>query len=485
MLARDYILLYVNGRRHAVRGEAAFAPLSEFLRRELLLPGTKVVCAEGDCGACTVLVGRPEETGLRYQTADACILFVHQLDGRHVVTVEGLADGDRLTPVQQAMVDHHGSQCGYCTPGFVMALTGMLEDRPPTDARELRLALTGNLCRCTGYISILEAAAAVNPDDRVPLARQYDSRALVDDLRRHAASPVRIESTGPVRRTFFAPRRLEDALEFKARHPEAVIVAGATELGVWRNKRGYEPAALLSLADVPGLSEIVSENSHLDIGANVTWTQMERYSRAAFPELYRIIIRFGSPQIRNVSTLAGNVANGSPIADSLPFLFITEAELALVGQRGSRRVPIGRFYRGYKKTDLAPDEIIARMIVPLPAPDELLKLYKVSRRNDLDIATFGAGIRLKKAGEVITRAYVSYSGVGPMVERLPKTEAFLQGKLFTAETFQEAGRVARTEIRPISDVRGARDFRLQLAENILMKFYADCTGTGRPVGEAV
>src|SRR5579871_4548944 len=161
MLARDYILLYVNGRRHAVRGEAAYAPLSEFLRRELLLPGTKVVCAEGDCGACTVRVGRPEETGLRYQTADACILFVHQLDGRHVVTVEGLADGDRLTPVQQAMVDHHGSQCGYCTPGFVMALTGMLEDRPPTDARELRLALTGNLCRCTGYISILEAAAAV------------------------------------------------------------------------------------------------------------------------------------------------------------------------------------------------------------------------------------------------------------------------------------------------------------------------------------
>jgi xanthine dehydrogenase small subunit len=482
MLARDYILLYVNGRRYAIRGEAAFSSLSEFLRRELLLPGTKVVCAEGDCGACTVLVGRPDETGGRYQTADACILFLHQLDGRHVVTVEGLADGDCLTPVQQAIVDHHGSQCGYCTPGFVMALTGILEDRPPADAPELRLALTGNLCRCTGYLPILEAAAAVRPEDLIPLARRYHSPALVDDLRRHSLSPVRIETTGPVRRTFFAPRRLEDALEFKARHPESVIIAGATELGVLRNKRGYEPAVLLSLADVPGLSDIVNENSHLVVGANVTWTQMERFSRAALPELYRIIIRFGSPQIRNVSTLAGNVANGSPIADSLPFLFVMEAELELVSQRGSRRVPIGRFYQGYKKTDLTPDEIIARLIVPLPAPDELLKLYKVSRRNDLDIATFGAGIRLKKAGEVITRAYLAYSGVGPMVERLPRTESFLQGKLFTAETFQEAGRVARSEIRPISDVRGAHDFRLQLAENILGKFYWDCTGADRPVG---
>ncbi len=485
MLVRDYLLLYVNGRRHVIRGETAFVTLSDFLRRELLLPGTKVVCAEGDCGACTVLAGELDGTRLRYQTVDSCILFLYQLDGRHIVTVEGLQDGDRLTPVQQAMVDHHGSQCGYCTPGFVMALTGMLEERPPADAHDLRLALTGNLCRCTGYLPILEAAAAVDPKDLIPLTQRYASPALVDDLRQHALTPVRIETTAPARRTFFSPRRLDDALAFKAQHPEAVIVAGATELGVLRNKKGLEPATLLSLANVPGLSAIISENSHLVIGANVTWTQMEQFTRTALPELYRIIIRFGSPQIRNASTLAGNVANGSPIADSLPFLLIMEAELKLVRQGGIRRVPIGRFYQGYKNMDLAADEIIARIIVPLPAPDELLKLYKVSRRNDLDIATFGAGIRLKKAGEVITRAYVAYSGVGPMVERLPKTEAFLQGKLFTQETFQEAGRVARSEIRPISDVRGARDFRLQLAENILAKFYWDCTGADRPVAEPV
>src|SRR5262249_49897287 len=194
------------------------------------------------------------------------------------------------------------------------------------------------------------------------------------------------------------------------------------------------------------------------------------------PEFYRIIIRFGSPQIRNVSTLVANVAHGSPIADSLPFLLVMDADVELLSRRGNRRVKLNGFYKGYKVNDLAPDEIITRVILPLPAPDELVKLSKVPRRNDLDIATFGAGIRIKRAGDVITRAYVAYSGVAPTVVRLPGTEAFLQGKLLAEETFQEAGRVARAEIQPISDVRGTRDFRWQLAENILMKFYFDCTG---------
>lgn len=475
---RDYVLFYVNGRRYRIGGETVFWSLAEFLRHELRLMGTKVVCAEGDCGACTVLVGRLDGARLRYETVDACIYFPHQLDGTQVVTVEGLRNEGRLSPVQQAMVDRHGSQCGYCTPGFVMALTGVLEEKADGNSQDLRLALTGNLCRCTGYLPILEAGAAVDAAAWVPLGRQYDSPGLMDDLRRHEALPVLVETAlgGAGRRVFYAPRKLEDALAFKARHPGAVIVAGATELGVLRNKKGLEPATLLSLARVPGLADIVGENGHLVIGANVTWTQLERFARETLPEFYRIIIRFGSPQIRNVSTLAANVANGSPIADALPFLFVTEAELELLSERGSRRVRVDQFYKGYKVKDLAPDEIIGRVIVPLPAADDLLKLYKVSRRNDLDIATFGAGIRLKRAGDVITRAYVALSGVGPTVARLPATEAFLQGKLFVEETFREAGRVARAEVKPIGDVRGAREFRSQLAENMLLKFYWDCVG---------
>jgi xanthine dehydrogenase small subunit len=477
---RDYVLLYINGRRFQIRGETAFSSLSDFLRHELLLTGTKVVCAEGDCGACTVLVGRLNCTGLDYKTVDSCIQFLYQLDCTHVVTVEGLkADGD-LHPIQQAMVEHHGSQCGFCTPGFVMALAGTFERHREVGRDDLCLALTGNLCRCTGYLPILEAGLSINCAAMAPLAERYPSGAMVEDLRAHAGVPVKIRCpcTRPGRetlqRTFFAPRQLGEAVDFKAANPEAVIVSGATELGVLRNKQGLDPPTLLSLVHVAGLDQITCADHTVAIGANVTWTQVEAFTKAALPEFYKIIVRFGSPQIRNVSTLVANVAHGSPIADSLPFLFVTDAELEVVGRNGSRRLKVNEFYKGYKVKDLAPDEIITQVLIPLPAPDELVKLYKVSRRNDLDIATFGAALRLKRAGDVITRAYLAYSGVGPTVVRLPGTEAFLQGKLFLEETFREAGRLARAEIQPISDVRGSQDFRLRLAENILVKFYLDC-----------
>ncbi len=477
---RDYLLFYVNGKRCETRGETAFSSLSDFLRYELQLTGTKVVCSEGDCGACTILAGRLDGDELRYETVDSCIQFLYQLDCKHVVTVEGLHVNGRLHPVQQSMVDRHGSQCGYCTPGFVMALAGMYEVQTDLDADAMRLALTGNLCRCTGYLPILEAARAVEPARMSRLSRQFSNRAMIENLREHTSNPVRIDAPSsypgyvPAYRTFFAPRAMEQALDFKTENPDAIIVSGGTELGVLRNKKGLDPAKLLSLTQIPGLDQVDLTDNTLVIGANVTWTQLESVAKSLLPEFYKIIIRFGSPQIRNVSTLVANVAHGSPIADSLPLLFITEAEVELASRGKSRRVKIHEFYKGYKIKDLAPDEIITRVLIPLPGCDELLKLYKVSKRNDLDIATFGAGIRLRRAGEIVTRAYIAYSGVAPTVVRLRGTEAFLQGKPIAEETFREAGRRARAEIKPISDVRGSRDFRWQLAENIMMKFYHDC-----------
>ena len=479
---RNYVLLYVNGKRFEIRGDLAFLSLTDFLRDVLHLTGTKVVCAEGDCGACTVLVGRLGATGLRFETVDACIQFLYQLDAKHIATVEGLpAAPHALHPVQEAMIRCHGSQCGYCTPGFVMALAGLCEHREPFDEGSLRLGLTGNLCRCTGYLPILEAARTLNPRALTSLAERWEEKGIAEGLRQHQGASVLIQASGQPARTFFAPHRLDEAVEFKARHPDAVIVAGGTELGVLRIKKGFDPAMLLSLAHVPGLSEITSDGATVAIGANVTWTQVEAFARKALPEFHQIIVRFGSPQIRNVSTLVGNVAHGSPIADALPLLCVMDAELELVGMAGKRRVKINRFYQGYKVKDLAADEIITRVLLPLPAGDELLKLYKVSRRQDLDIATVGAAIRVRRAGAVITRAYVAFSGVAPTVVRLPATEAFLQGKRFAESTFREAGRLACGEIQPISDVRGTRHFRLQLAENIMLKFYHDCLQQPEPV----
>jgi xanthine dehydrogenase small subunit len=472
---RDHIRFFLNGRPHTLRGDAAFASLTDFLRARLGLVGTKVVCAEGDCGACTVLVGRVANGRLRYEPVDGCIQFLYQLDGTHVVTVEGLKNGEQLHPVQQALVDHHGSQCGFCTPGFVMALAGWAESGAPADPAATRIALTGNLCRCTGYLPILDAAAALARITPPRLAECYDTPELLAELQKLAAQPVRVE-TG--RRTFFAPTTLEDAVAFKAEHPGAVIVAGGTELGVLRNKRGDDPPTLLSLARIPGLDVIERTDDRLSFGANVTWAQVERAVCEPLPEFYRIVQRFGSPQIRHVATLVGNVAHGSPIADSLGLLSVMDAELELVGRGGGRRRSVNGFYTGYKRKDLAADELIARVVLPLPAAAERLRLYKVSRRYDLDIATFGAAIRVRESGGVIRRAAVAYTGVAATVVRLPRTETFLRGRPFAEATFRQAGRVARSEIEPITDVRGSRDFRRQLAENILTKFYLDEVGAG-------
>ena len=253
---RNQATFFLNGRRRAVDGPAAFGSLTDYLRDDQGLVGTKVGCGEGDCGACTVLVGRPDGDRVRYLAATSCILTPCQVDGAHVVTVEGLQASrhDPLTPIQAALVEHHGSQCGYCTPGFVMALTGLFEQDGTPAEGALRTALTGNLCRCTGYLPILDAGRAVAQAAAfAPLADLYPAGPLVDELRSLAADPLRVEADG---RIFGRPRSLADAVAFRAEHPGAVIIGGGTDLGVWRNRRGFDPDRLLSLAGVAECSGI-------------------------------------------------------------------------------------------------------------------------------------------------------------------------------------------------------------------------------------
>lgn len=459
----------LNGRPQVVRGDAAFLTVAEYLRFNLGQCGTKVVCAEGDCGACTVLVGRAAGDRLRYLPVDCCIQFVFQVDGCHVVTVEGLGDGE-LHLAQKAMIDGHGSQCGYCTPGVVMALAGWAE--AGCDRSGSRIALSGNLCRCTGYLPIFAAADALADNPPPSLADRFAGAADVAELRQQASEALLIDVG---QRRYFAPTTLDEAVAFKGAHPSAAVIAGATELGVWRNKRGVEPGMLLSLTRVPGLDRVERQGDQLIIGATATWSQIEPAIVRAIPSYRRMVERFGSPQIRHVATLAGNIANGSPIADSLGLLSVMDAELEIAGPRGRRRRPMDGFYAGYKKKDLAPDELIVSVGLPLPRPGDRLRFTKVSRRTDLDIATFGAAIRIRETDGIIESAAVALTGVAPTVVRASQAEAYLVGRPFAEEAFREAGRIARQEIKPITDVRGSRDFRLQLTENVFAKFYCEET----------
>ena len=469
---RDHIVLYINGRRTLLAERDSLLSLSDFLRERLGLTATKIVCSEGDCGACTVLVGRPKDGTLQYSSVDSCILFMFQLDGAHVVTVEGLSQNDQLSPIQQAMVDCHGSQCGFCTPGFVAAMSGMLEQESCLSESNMRSGLTGNLCRCTGYTPILDAGQAVSLEQHKTLEQIYPLAELCGALESLEKDTVSISfALGEDQYRVYLPSRLTEALEFLEQHPQSRIVSGATDLGVQINKSRQLPRSILVVNRLSELEQIVTYSDQMEIGARATWTALEKECETVLPQFGEIISVFGSPQIRNVGTLGGNVINASPIADSLPLLMAMDAELELTSSSGARRCEIGKFYQGYKQFDLRPGELLTKIILPLPGEEELLRLYKVSRRRDLDISSFTAAIRIRLQDDKIESASIAYGAVGPTVLRLPKTEAFLTGATWSEQTFSQAGDIAVSEITPISDVRGSADYRFQLARNVLLKFY--------------
>ena len=474
---RDHVLLYINGRRQQVGGSDCFLSLSDFLRLRLGMVGTKIVCSEGDCGSCTVLIGRAAGARFDYRPVDSCIQRIFQLDATHVVTIEGLGSNGQLTPVQEAMVQCHGSQCGFCTPGFVVAMTGLLEEREQACEEDWRHGLTGNLCRCTGYVPILEAGREVHADEVRRVNEIYPPAAMLRRLgsRRRRRDRGRVEQGAYRMPRFFGPISLAGTIAVLKDQPNAKIVAGATDVGVQLNKGVIDPDVYLDLNRVAELRGAKLESNAtgdvLVAGARATWTEIAALCEESVPEFYQIVSVFGSPQIRHVGTIGGNIINASPIADSLPFLFVAEAELELSSASGRRAVPITEFYQGYKKFDLRPGELLSGLSVPLPCPGDLLRLFKVSRRRDLDISTFTAAIWLRLDGETIAEARVAFGAVGPTVIRARRTEEFLRGKAFDETTMRAAGDVAVSEVTPISDVRGSADYRLQLTRNVLLKFY--------------
>lgn len=467
---RDYVLIYVNGHRYEVRGKAAFGSLSDFLRCELSLTGAKIVCAEGDCGSCSILLGKADGHRLNYRTVCSCIQFLSQLDCSHIVTVEGLKYSGKLNPVQEALVEFQGTQCGFCTPGFVVSLCGMFEDRKIVGVEDVRASCIGNLCRCTGYESILRAGASVDGEKMQPLNVLYPPEQILAEFSRAEPEAVGVSHDG---KTFFKPTTILAACEFRRDHPDCTILSGGTDTGVQVNKGLREPRTILVTSGLRELEAVHLVEGVIVAGARASFTDLETLCSQHLPEYAKLLYYFGSPPIRNAGTLGGNIANGSPIGDSMPALFVLNAEIELSSVAGSRRVNLNEFYTGYRKTVMKGDELITRVFIPLPKSDETLKLYKVSRRKDLDISAFTAAFWMKREGEMITDIRIAYGGVAPTIVRLPKVEVYLRGRRLDPETAAEAGAIARSEVKPITDVRGSADYRLQLCENILLKLQAE------------
>ncbi len=467
---RDYIFLYVNGQRREIRGSAAFLSISDYVRHDLGLMGTKVVCAEGDCGSCTVLLGRARNGLVEYRSVCSCIHFVFQADGCHVVTVEGLGNSKSLNAVQEAMVEHHGTQCGFCTPGIVMSIHALLETSSVLTEERLRKGLVGNLCRCTGYDPIVRAGMALDGQRVTRMNDLFNSSVMTKELAGGVDDVVQVEAG---EKLFFRPSSMKEAIRFKVANPDCVIVSGGTDFGVQVNKGARNIKTVLSMAGMTELRELSVDDSAIVAGANVTIAEVEAAASETLPEYASLLGRFGSPQIKNAATLGGNIANGSPIGDTMPALFALNAQVELFGSGGARRVNINDFYAGYKKTVATTDELIQRVVIPRLGVGEMLKLFKVSKRSDLDISTFSAAIWLKLTGALIDDVRIAYGGVAPVILRLRETEKYLIGKRLSMETFDAAGEIAASEVTPISDVRGSAAYRGKLAGNILRKLYCE------------
>jgi xanthine dehydrogenase small subunit len=444
--------------------------------------GTKDGCAEGDCGACTVVLGRLCDGKIRYQAVNACIMFVGQLDGAQLLTVEDLKGQDGAPhPVQQALVDCHASQCGFCTPGFAMSLFALYESDPKADHNDTTLgtqriddALAGNLCRCTGYQPIVAAARRMlqlsrgNPNRFA--TRWPDTIARLEALQDDETLAV-----GDGLRRFFAPATLDALAALLLEHPDACIVAGATDVGLWVTKQLRVLDPVVHVGRVRELQTVVDTGEALEIGAGVTYADAAASLAALYPDMGELLRRLGGEQVRNLGTIGGNIANGSPIGDSPPVLIAMGARLVLRRGKEQRELALEDFFLDYGKQDRKPSEFVERVIVPKPAPGLRFRAYKIAKRFDQDISSvLGAFALLLEDGKV-TCARIAYGGMAATPKRARHVEAALEGRAWNQATVDAGVAAFEQDFTPLSDWRASAAYRTITARNLLQRLLIETT----------
>ena len=472
------IRFFHRGQVVAVEDAAPTRTVLDWLREDARCSGTKEGCNEGDCGACTVVIGElaaPGDAsavrGLTLKTVNACIQFLPTLDGKALFTVEDLKPlaGGALHPTQQAMVDCHGSQCGFCTPGFVMSLWSAYEHcnaraRVPT-RQQLADELSGNLCRCTGYRAILDAGQRMFELPRAELDRAPIVKAL---------QAIQPPSTFDYAGAFHAPRTLAELAALRAAKPDARILAGSTDVGLWVTKGLRDLGTLIHVGEVAELRRVEERDGALHIGAAASLEDAWRALAARWPTLEDVWLRFASPPIRNAGTMGGNVANGSPIGDSPPVLMALAASIVLRRGERVRTMPLRDFYIDYMKNRLEPGEFVQAITVPVPQPGWQVRAHKISKRFDCDISALCAGlaIRLDDDGRVAGVRF-AFGGMAAIVRHADKAEAAVLGKPWEEATVDAAKQALAGDFTPLTDMRASADYRLQAARNLLQRFWLE------------
>ena len=475
---RRVIRFLLNGELQEMAAVDPTLTVLDWLRLHKRLTGTKEGCAEGDCGACTILVGRLDCGGLSYEAFNACIRFVATLDGCHVVTVDYLKRRTgHLHPVQQAMVECHGSQCGFCTPGIVMSLLALwlAHDSAP-NREQIEEALAGNLCRCTGYGPII-----------IAMGRAYEIAQPCNDVFRSeraeiAARLAQLADGEPVAigdgdRRFLGPASLDQLAGLCEEYPDATIVAGATDVGLWITKDLQRPKTILYLGRVAGLADIADHGDHLALGAMVSLARSRLALATLHPHIDELLRRFGSQQVRNAGTIGGNIANGSPIGDLAPVLIALGASLTLRQAKARRTLPVQDFFLAYKKQDLRPCEFVETVHVPKLQAGALLHVSKISKRFDEDISALcGAFYLALDASGKITEARLAFGGMAATPRRAARAEAALLGQAFSREAAAAAADAIAGDFTPLDDWRASARYRSAVAANLVRRFYLESSG---------
>jgi xanthine dehydrogenase small subunit len=464
------ITFLLNGEPVTIAPDRPTETLLDWLRERRGLTGTKEGCNEGDCGACTVVV----TDGDGPKALNACLLFLPQLHGKALRTVEGLAPKGSLHPVQKTMIDHHGSQCGFCTPGIVASLAAA-HAQGVTDHLD---TLAGNLCRCTGYAPIVRAAKACEnapapewlESDRSFFCSKISSGGR--PLERHWSEPNGRRGGKP---PAFHPSTRDELAEIYAQNPDATIIAGATDVGLWVTKQLRDLSPVIFLNGVTDLQTITQTETHIQIGAGVTLSALRHAIKAPHPHLAELFRRYASVQIRNAATIGGNIANGSPIGDGPPALIALGATLHLRQGDARREMALEDFFLDYRKQDRQPGEFVEAVTIPATAP--AFRAYKISKRFDQDISAACGCFNIQIEGGKVSQARIAFGGMAGIPKRAKAVEAALLHQPWTMETIEKAIPAFATDFTPLSDMRASAAYRQQVAQNLLIRYFHDLAGT--------
>lgn len=473
MTTRQTLKFWLNHQLIELDQLPATQTLLDYLRLTQVLRGTKEGCAEGDCGACTVLVGRLDGSQLKYESVNACIRFVGSLDGCHVVTIEHLkGKNGALHPIQKAMVEHHGSQCGFCTPGFVMSLYAMWMSEFEPDVATIERYLQGNLCRCTGYEPIIKAALDIGEHGKLHedfLMVEHDQMVqklstLQDD---HL---MQVDADGD---TIFAPATLDQFVSIYAQNPEATIVAGATDVGLWVTKFMRDISPVIFTSRLKDFRKIEVSDTAITVDGGASYTDMLTVIDEHLPQLAQFWRRIGGEQVRNMGTVGGNIANGSPIGDTPPPLIALGATITLRKGAERRTLELEKYFITYGKQDRAAGEIVEQIRIPLPDEEQLFACYKISKRRDEDISALCGAFCAKIEDGRIADIRITFGGMAGTPKRATNVEAALKGAPWSERSIADAKLVFEQDFEPLSDWRASAAYRMAAAQNLLERFYIE------------